>query len=280
MTVLFLCVANSARSQIAEGLARARLGIDVRSAGSRPSQVNPLAIEIMREIDIDISGHTSKLVEDSDVDLVVTLCAEQVCPVFLRPVRRLHWPIKDPAGGDLSAFRAARRIIAHRLAGIAPMLSTPPGTSIMPASEDDRGELEALLRACNLPLDGIADAKFAIARLGGELVGAAGIEQWGDHGLLRSVAVAPAHRKHHLAEALIADRLAWASSLLRDGDTAPIASVSLLTTTADRYFEHHGFTRIERTQLPAALAASTQLKIPACSTATAMIQRFPEASGE
>ena len=80
--VLFLCVANSARSQLAEGLARARFGdrFNIQSAGSKPTKVNPFAIEIMAEARLDISTHTSKLVDDIDadrVDLVVTLCAER-----------------------------------------------------------------------------------------------------------------------------------------------------------------------------------------------------------
>src|SRR5437868_2737398 len=147
MTVLFLCVANSARSQLAEGLARARFGdrIRVLSAGSRPTRVNPLAIEAMREAELDISAQTSKSVDDIDpegVDLVVTLCAEEVCPAFLRPVRRLHWPIPDPAGGDLTAFRVARRTINARLDGIEAALAMPIGTTIAPAAADDRGDLE------------------------------------------------------------------------------------------------------------------------------------------
>src|SRR3546814_4196774 len=84
MNVLFLCVANSARSQMAEGLARTLLDdrATVASAGSQPSQVNPYAVEAMAEIGIDISGQHSKSVADIDpasVDVVVTLCAEEVC---------------------------------------------------------------------------------------------------------------------------------------------------------------------------------------------------------
>src|SRR3546814_6829004 len=83
--ILFLCVANSARSQMAEGLTRQILGdrATVMSAGSAPSRVNPYAVEAMAEIGIDISGQRSKPVDDIDpagVDLVVTLCAEEVCP--------------------------------------------------------------------------------------------------------------------------------------------------------------------------------------------------------
>jgi len=126
-SVLFLCVANSARSQMAEGLARHILGpgITVQSAGSTPSRINPHAIETMAEIGIDISRQVSKSVDTinpASVDIVVTLCAEEVCPVMPATVRRLHWPIPDPATADpsvthedaLSRFRKARdRIKAH-----------------------------------------------------------------------------------------------------------------------------------------------------------------------
>ena len=104
-SVLFLCVANSARSQMAEGLARGLGGdrLRVQSAGSEPSRVNPLAVRVMAEIGIDLSGHRSKPVAEIDpstVDTVITLCAEEVCPVFLSAARRLHWPLPDPAGRD------------------------------------------------------------------------------------------------------------------------------------------------------------------------------------
>lgn len=127
-SILFLCVANSARSQMAEGLARARFGDEVRiqSAGSAPSRVNPLAVEVMAEIGIDLSTHSSKSVETIDpasVDLVITLCAEEVCPVFLSKARRLHWPLDDPDKKDealshaerLAHFRRARDAIRTRL---------------------------------------------------------------------------------------------------------------------------------------------------------------------
>ena len=121
MTILFLCVANSARSQMAEGLARRIFGaqVSVHSAGSEPSRVNPYAVEVMAEVGIDIRSHTSKSVETIDpatVETVVTLCAEEVCPAFLGRARRLHWPINDPASKDttlsreemLARFRTAR----------------------------------------------------------------------------------------------------------------------------------------------------------------------------
>jgi arsenate reductase len=125
--VLFLCVANSARSQMAEGIARslAGPGTTVSSAGSVPSRVNPLAVRVLAELGIDISAHRSKGVEEIDaagVDTVITLCAEEVCPVFLGTARRAHWGLPDPAGVEggeeerLAAFRAVRDELRQRLA--------------------------------------------------------------------------------------------------------------------------------------------------------------------
>jgi arsenate reductase len=130
--ILFLCVANSARSQMAEGLARKILGerAEVSSAGSNPASVNPHALEVMAEIGIDITGQCSKSVDTIDLsglDLVVTLCAEEVCPVLPGHIRRLHWPIADPAAEASAAeapahksapqarFRAARDLIKEKI---------------------------------------------------------------------------------------------------------------------------------------------------------------------
>lgn len=126
MNILFLCVANSARSQLAEGLARHMFGkvAHVESAGSVPSgKVNPFAVEAMDEIDLDISGHYSKAIDELDkdfvkhLDYVITLCAEEVCPIFLTHAKKLHWPNPDPAAAEgghedkLHAFRTTRKNI-------------------------------------------------------------------------------------------------------------------------------------------------------------------------
>ena len=124
--ILFLCVQNSARSQLAEGIARflAPPGVTVSSAGSSPAFVRPQAIQVLKEIGIDISGHHSKAIEEIDaasVDAVITLCAEEVCPVFLGSAVRLHWSLPDPAkapGDDearLNAFRSTRDDLFRRL---------------------------------------------------------------------------------------------------------------------------------------------------------------------
>ncbi len=124
--VLFLCVANSARSQMAEGIARtlAPAGVKVSSAGSAPSRLNPLAVKALDEIGIDIRSQYSKSVDDiprDGVDAVVTLCAEEVCPVFLGKAMRVHWGFPDPAGAGVSEaerlerFREVRDELRRRL---------------------------------------------------------------------------------------------------------------------------------------------------------------------
>jgi len=126
-TILFLCVANSARSQMAEGLARsiAPERTKVLSAGSMPAHVSPYAIEVMQEIGIDLSSHRSKSVDEipkEQVGTLITLCAEEVCPVFPRAVEKLHWPHPDPAAtvGSkeeiLESFRHVRDQIRDKLA--------------------------------------------------------------------------------------------------------------------------------------------------------------------
>ncbi|MDP2286052.1 MAG: arsenate reductase ArsC [Pseudohongiella sp.] len=100
--VLFLCVSNSARSQMAEGWARHLLPgkVDAYSAGSRQGTLNPLAIQSMLEIGIDISEHQTKSIDTLDLqsfDLVVTLCEEEICPKLPPSVMQMHWPLPGPS---------------------------------------------------------------------------------------------------------------------------------------------------------------------------------------
>ncbi len=126
--VLILCTANSARSQMAEGLLRnlAGDGMEVFSAGSQPSVVNPLAIRVMQERGIDISGQRSKHLNEylhTAFDKVITVCdhAAETCPVFPGKAERIHWSFPDPAAvagseaEQLMAFRQVRDAIDSRL---------------------------------------------------------------------------------------------------------------------------------------------------------------------
>ena len=121
-TVLILCTGNSCRSHLAEGILRAAAGdtLNVQSAGSKPAgYVHPLAIEVMKEIGIDISAHHSKHMNDflqQPVETVVTVCgnADQACPMFPGQVNRHHWGFDDPAHATgteeekLAVFRRVR----------------------------------------------------------------------------------------------------------------------------------------------------------------------------
>ncbi len=122
--VLILCTANSARSQMAEGLLKHLAGdrFEVHSAGSRPGSVRPEAIAVMREIGIDISGNRSKNVDEfagEAFDYVLTVCgnARDTCPIYPGHSNRLHHSFEDPAavqGSDeerLAAFRRVREQI-------------------------------------------------------------------------------------------------------------------------------------------------------------------------
>ena len=124
--ILFVCTGNSARSQMAEGLARSLApGVEVASAGTHPAGVNPLAVEAMRDRGIDISGQRSKKVEDvpGEFDYVITLCddAAQNCPVVPARRARLHWGLPDPAAvlgkhaERLAVFGKVRDEIERRL---------------------------------------------------------------------------------------------------------------------------------------------------------------------
>jgi arsenate reductase len=145
-SVLILCTGNSCRSHLAEGLLRAAAGdlFAVHSAGSKPAgYVHPLAIRVMQEIGIDISGHRSKSMTEfltTPIETVITVCgvADQACPVFPGQVNRHHWPFDDPAhavGTDeekLAVFRRVRNEIRRTLdayvAGRRDALKTKPQT--------------------------------------------------------------------------------------------------------------------------------------------------------
>ena len=277
-SALFLCVANSARSQMAEGLARTLFGnfVRVRSAGSQPSRVNPNAIAVMNEIGIDISGQRSKSVDEIDpasVEVVVTLCAEEVCPLWPGKVTRLHWPIPDPATTDpnvspdamLVRFRRARDEIRVRLWTFAAQRFVD-GITVGPPAAGDLRAIEALVQNSQLPTAVVVDhfpAGYVVARRGGDVVGVAALEPHDDAALLRTVAIEPDERGKGTGLALVADRLAtaWKSGADR---------VFLLTTTAPEFFRRFGFAEVDRASAPASLQASAEFAALCPTSATCM----------
>ncbi len=148
------------------------------------------------------------------------------------------------------------------------------GLTFRPAERCDLGPVRRLLQDAALPLDGLEDcfgAAYVIAaRNDGAIVGVAGMEAHGGHGLLRSVAVSAEARGQGLGAALVQDRLAWAS---RRG----LAGVHLLTTTAAAWFERFGFIRAERDALPAGIRASVEFAT-ACPQSALAMSLAPRAS--
>lgn len=126
--VLFLCTANSCRSQMAEGFLRHHAGdrFEVYSAGAKPGKLNPSAVEVMKELGIDISGHHSKDVAEflgQSFQYVVRVCdkVKDLCPVFPGAVWYLDWSIEDPAAAEgsppqrMNVFRRVRDEIEARV---------------------------------------------------------------------------------------------------------------------------------------------------------------------
>jgi arsenate reductase len=126
--ILFLCTGNSCRSQMAEGWARALGGerVAVESAGIEAHGKNPRAIAVMTEAGLDISGQESTVVDDAMLrraDVVVTVCghADELCPALPPSVRKIHWPLTDPAKATgteqeiMAAFRATRDEVEQRV---------------------------------------------------------------------------------------------------------------------------------------------------------------------
>ncbi len=118
--VLFICTHNSARSQMAEGLLRHLAGdrFEAFSAGTEATQVRPLAIKVMGELGIDISGQQSKTLDrylKAPFDMVITVCdtAAEACPIFPGAVQRRHWSFEDPSkatGSDAEQLAVYRRV--------------------------------------------------------------------------------------------------------------------------------------------------------------------------
>jgi arsenate reductase len=142
MKILFLCVANSARSQLAEGLAKDIFPeAEIQSAGSYPGKLNSLAVQVMEETGLDISRNYSKSIDDLSpkfivgIDYIITLCAEEACPVMVAPkAKKLRWVFPDPVSKEplpdnisLSKFREVRDGIRAKLLEFKKSLSNTGG---------------------------------------------------------------------------------------------------------------------------------------------------------
>ncbi len=271
-TILFVCTHNSARSQMAEGLLRARHGdrYDAASAGTAPSRVHPLAVAAMREFGVDLAGHRSKHTDefaDRPPDVVVTVCdsAREACPYLPARRRNLHRSFPDPsaAGGTdeerLAAFRRVRDAIA---AWLDATFGPPPER----ATADDLPAVAALLAAAGLPhadLTAAHLARFRVTRGGGEILGGVGLEVYGRWGLVRSLAVAPEARGAGLGGRLV-------EAVENDARALGLDALVLLTTTAEGFFAARGYTPAERAALPEPVRRSSEFAGLCPSTAACL----------
>jgi len=288
-SLAFLSVTNSARSQMAEGLARTMFGSQMRvqSAGSQPGTVHPQAIAAMREAGIDITGQHSKSVDSVDpesLQVVITLCAEPLSgPGWSRSLHYLDWPLPDPASAADDApvetvaaqFRAVRDELRPRLWALA-RGNPPDGLMVGPRAEGRFAAIEALIRSTGLPTEGTRDQfpdAYVVARRADELVGVAALEVHGRVGLLRSVAVAPGERGRGIGLMLIAERLVAAS-------LARLTSVYLLTTAAAPLYRRFGFADADRASAPTDLAASPEFAALRPSIATCLRLDLPANAAE
>lgn len=143
---------------------------------------------------------------------------------------------------------------------------TPDAVTIRTARSDDLAAVRALLAAADLPLDGLDEQfgdAYAVAECAGSVIGAEGIETYGDAGLLRSAVVDDRWRGRGVGDALTRDRLAWARA-------RGLREVYLLTTTAANYFPRHGFSRVDRAIAPSALQGSREFAEACPASAVAM----------
>jgi len=275
--ILILCTGNSARSQMAEAtLKEYDPNLQVFSAGTEPAaQVHPHAVRAMEEIGIDIGAARPKSVEaflGQPFDYVITVCsaADAACPVFPGAVRRLHFPFDDPAAGrgapeqELEVFRRVRDQIGVRFREFYLTHIRASAPRLRPARAADLPALVCLLKECGLGAEGIGahfPGGYVVVDSGGDLTGAAGMERYGEDGLLRSVAVATDRRGSGLGALLVRNRLKWAAE-------RRLRAVYLLTTTAAPFFEQLGFWRIERDEAPEEIRASEQFESACPASAT------------
>jgi arsenate reductase len=280
-TVLFACVRNAGRSQMAAVLFN-QLADPARahaiSAGTDPgSAVHPEVVAAMLEQDVDLSAVKPRLLTDDlagGAQWLVTMGCGNRCPV-VPGARYEDWPLNDPHGQPLEEVRAIRDDIERLVAALIaregwgdcpPMTGTVPGTaSVASARPEDTAGILALLVSSHLPTEGLIDhlGTAIVARHDGRIVGCAALEIYADGALLRSVAVSPDFRGcglgHRLTEAALARAAAQS-----------LPAVYLLTTTAERFFPRFGFEVIGREDVPASVRQSVEFTSACPASATVM----------
>jgi arsenate reductase len=282
-SIVFLCVHNAGRSQMAAAwFNRLADPDDARavSAGTEPgAHVHPEVQWAMLEIGIDLSGATPRLLTDElarQASLLVTMGCGEACPV-VPGLRREDWPLPDPKGKPAELVRGIRDDIQARVRallireGIAQRLRPPEPTTIVRATAADLPAISGLLSRCRLPTEDLAapgnqadQPHFIVAREGDRLVGCIALEVYTPFGMVRSLAVDPAHRHVGLATQL------WAHLCLH-ARALQLTHLYLLTTTAEPLFARWGFQRLGREAAPAPIKATAEYRA-LCPASAAFMQ--------
>ena len=276
---LILSQTNSALGQLAEGIARALAPRQVRisSAAANRGRVDPLAKRVLAELSVNYADEHPKALDEvdtSDVQAILVVSEEDPTPPGLRGVLRVHWPLPDPAaeGGTgeemLARYRAVRNELRRRLIRVfarevATAATGGTTTSIGPASGGDLDAIKQLLVGSLLPSRDVGGAhqRFIMASESGRLIGCAGLQVAGQDGLVRSMAVHWTRRNAGLGSRLH-------ERLLLEAAMAGVRTLYVVTSTAEDFFDGHGFRRIAAHAVPPELQASEEFTafVPGGST--------------
>lgn len=285
--ILFLSRSDSARGQIAEGIARALAPrqVEISSAGKVRGRVDPLAVRVLSELSVDIADQRSKALDEidtSDVQAVVTLAEDVTVPASLSGALHVHWPLPDPAAraeGDeerLTAYRAVRIELRRRLLRAfrredhQAAMAGLPATSFEPAAGGDFDAIRALLAASLLPSRdiGLKNQRFVVARQNGRIVGCAGLEVYGPDGQVRSITVDWTRRTAGLGTRLH-------ERLLDEAVLCGVRRLYVITATAEDFFAGHGYSRVKLEQVPAEIRASEEFRMHSPASAVTMSRDVP-----
>jgi len=280
--VLFVCVENSGRSQMAEAFARA-YGIDAASAGTVPAAtLNPTVVEAMQERGINISSSKPKLltyqmIESADYVVTMGCRVVDVCPkplIVKMDKKLIDWHIDDPKGQRIEEVRKIRAQIESK---VIELLKTEEGQqssmkdshfaglTIGRARQEELPTILALLDKCELPKEGLSPhlPTTLVARNGERIVGSSALELYQDCALLRSVAVEPSFRGRGLGLRLTREALELAKR-------HHLTNVYLLTETAAMFFSKVGFKPVARANVPQDIRRSIEFTTLCPDTAQVM----------
>jgi arsenate reductase len=262
-TVLFACVHNAGRSQMAAAifnqLADPSLARAI-SAGTAPGDhVHPEVMAVMREDGADLSAvRPQKLTTElaSQSSLLVTMGCGEACPV-VPGLERDDWPLEDPKGKTPERVREIRDEVRRRVRGLlrARGWGRPLDQDVQDARPEDGPALRTFLQAAELPVDDveIGRQEYLLAREGGRIVGSVGLEVAGADALVRSLAVARDRRGLGLGKRLL-------EAAVQRARVRRIGTLYTLTITAESFASALGFVRIPRADVPESIASLPQFR--------------------